>query len=107
MKIYTNRDNLIIEVPLKSRRYCPFTDTDKGEMDNIVGLVERNKGFIEVGFAYRIDMDYANKGDQNSDFFYKETLGFGDEEGVKKWEERCEELGIECWTMNLPITFDY
>jgi hypothetical protein len=65
-KHYVKDDNLIIEIPLKVKRHNPYTDEDVGEMDNIIGIIDKDR----YGFAYQIDMDYKGKSDQWTDIFY-------------------------------------
>jgi hypothetical protein len=80
-------DNLIITVPLKTTRSNPYMGDDyHPEMDNIIGLYEKD---YENGLCYRIDMDYADKGDQHSDYFFK-LNGTAEE-----FDEMIKELGID------------
>ena len=70
-KIMTNnisieKNNLVIKIPLKAKRFDPYTETDAREMDNIVGVITND----EVGFAHWIDRDYKGKDDDVSNFFY-------------------------------------
>jgi hypothetical protein len=88
-KIYKQGENLIIEIPLKQKRFCPFTEEEYGEMDNLIGLIIPKKFNYKCGFAERIDMAYKDKGDQNTDIFYEY---WGDKEDFIKL---CGELGIE------------
>ena len=92
MKLYRKENNkLIIEVPLKTRRFNPYNEMatgngDVGEMDNIIGLYENE---YKNGLCFRIDMDYKDKSDQWSDYFFKL-------DGTKKeFEEMCLELEID------------
>ena len=92
MKEYSRQgDNLIITIPLKTRRYNPYEemaggDGDVGEMPSLIGLYE---GEYNNGLAHRIDMDYKGKSDQWSDYVYKLD---GDR---KEFLEMCEELGLD------------
>ena len=61
-------DNLIITVPLKARRYDPWTEELTEEMDNIIGVFESED---DNGLAHRIDMSYKGKPDQYTTYFYK------------------------------------
>ena len=86
--IYTKEDNLIIEIPLISRRSNPYDENYHPKMPNIAGLIEKNKGYDKLGFCYVIDMEYSGKDDQYSDFFF-EYAG-----GKKEFEELCKKLKI-------------
>ena len=92
MKEYKKEgDNLIITIPLKTRRYNPYQemageDGDTGEMDNLIGLYE---GEYNNGLAHRIDMNYKDKSDQWSDYVYKLN---GDR---KEFLEMCKELELD------------
>lgn len=88
-KIYTNKDNLIIEIPLKTERCNPYMvemEEYADEMDNIIALIENENN---MGFCYRIDMSYKGKDDQYTDYFFK---WFGQQ---KKFEEVCKKLNID------------
>lgn len=86
-KIYKKEgDNLIISVPLKTKRMNPYDDDYCPEMDNIVGMYE---GEYENGLAYRIDMSYKDKGDQVSDYFFKLNGT------LEEFKEMCSDLGID------------
>lgn len=61
-------NNLIITVPLKTKRHNPYLDKETGEMDNVIGLYEDE---YNNGLCYRIDMRYEGKEDQFTDYFYK------------------------------------
>ena len=83
--------NLIITVPLKTTRSNPYDPDLFCEMDNIVGLIE---GENDMGFCYRIDMDYKGKDDQWKEYFYKYL---GDR---KSFEKLCKKLGVD-------LVYDY
>lgn len=90
-KIYKNGEKLIIEIPLKARRFNPYEematgDGDVGEMDSICGIVERNRR----GFAQYIDMSYKGGEDQTTDIFYDY---YGSEDDFIKI---CVRLNIDC-----------
>ena len=90
-KIYKKDDKLIIEIPLKKRRFNGYEEMatgngDTGEMDSILGVIAGD----EIGFANWIDMDYKGKDDQISTLFYEYC---GEEEDFKVL---CKELGIYC-----------
>ena len=91
MKITKEKNEMIIKVPLTTKRCNPYMeDEEQEDMPNIVGLVihHRKKGhYDESGFAYNIDMSYAGKSDQWSDFFLK----LDDEKEVKRL---CLEFGL-------------
>ena len=91
-KIYIKHDNLVIEVPLKTRRFNYYEvegnpDYVGEEMEAIIGVIAGD----EIGFAYQIDMSYAGKADQIFDFFYKY-------DGTKEqFEKLCTELKINSY----------
>ena len=90
MKIIKDKNNLIVTIPLKQRRWNPYEDMatgngDVGEMDNLIGVVMGN----DIGFCQLIDMDYKGKPDQIGDFIVK---WFGEEEDFRKL---CKELEID------------
>lgn len=79
-------NNLIITIPLKTKRYNPFLDKETGKMDNIIGLYEDE---YNNGLCYRLDMQYKGKEDQWTDYFYKLN-------GTKEeFKEMIKELGID------------
>lgn len=79
-------NNLIITVPLKTKRYNPYLDKMTGEMDNVIGLYEDE---YNNGLCYRLDMQYKGKEDQWTDYFYKLN-------GTKEeFKEMIKELGID------------
>jgi len=92
-KIYKKKDKLIIEVPLKAKRYNPYEadfygkDYNPPDMDNIVGVIASD----EIGFAYWIDREYKDKGDDISCLFY--NYWKSKEDFIKL----CKKLGIECY----------
>jgi len=86
-KVEKTKDSLVITVPLKGERWCPFTEESKGEMDNVIGLID--EGLDDMGFCYRIDMSYKGKDDQWTDFFFK---WFGEK---KEFIELCKRLKID------------
>lgn len=67
-EIRKNNKNLTIKlsVPLKTRRYNPYDESENDEMDNVVGVVAGD----EIGFAYWLDRRYKGKGDDVSAPFY-------------------------------------
>jgi len=67
-EIYTTKKHLVIKVPLTAHRSNPWDEEYKSEIPNIVALVESD---TEMGFCYRIDMEYKSKDDQWTDYFYK------------------------------------
>lgn len=90
-KIYTKEKNLVIEIPLIANRSNPWDEKYNEEMNNIVAVIEPDKysNIPKMGFCYNIDMDYKDKPDQHTDFFY---LYNGEEYDFKKL---CKELKIE------------
>ena len=96
MKITRDKDNLIVTIPLKARRYNPYNDMagenpDTGEMDNIVGVIEKHEGYTDIGFMFLQDMDYKGKDDQLTDWAVKCD---GEPED---FEKLCAELKIPLW----------
>jgi hypothetical protein len=91
--IYKTKDHLIIEIPLTTTRSNPWMENWHPKMDNVIAVIngfhDQNNNWDEMGFCYRIDMDYADKPDQWTDFFFK---WFGEQ---REFEKLCEELGIE------------
>lgn len=86
-KIYKKDGKLVIEIPLKTKRYNPYDEKDYGdEMDNIIGLIESD---IDMGFCFRIDMSYKGKDDQWTDYFFK-WLGSKD-----VFEKMCKDLNFD------------
>lgn len=84
-KIEKINDDLVITVPMKSVRSNPWDDNYHPEMDAIIGLIESD---YDMGFCYRIDMDYKDKDDQWTDYFFK---WHGD---LVEFEKICSELSI-------------
>ena len=87
-----DENNLIVKIPLKVNRYNPYNNM-AGEMNNIVGLIEYHGGYADLGFAYLIDMDYKDKGDQIGDWAVKYD---GEKEDFKAL---CKGLKIPLWEM--------
>jgi hypothetical protein len=67
-EIQKNNKNLTIKlsIPLKTRRFNPYDESENDEMDNIIGVIAGD----EVGFSYRTDRRYKDKGDDVSAPFY-------------------------------------
>jgi len=74
-----------LSVPLKTRRYNPYDESENDEMDNIVGVVAGD----EIGFAYRLDRRYKGKGDDISAPFYL-------------YQGRLEDFINLCKELNIP-----
>jgi len=89
-EIYIKKENLIIEIPLKQKRFNPYDDSE-WMGDNIIALImeHKNCNVPEMGFAYRINMEYKGKCDQWTNFFFKY---FGEQ---KNFEKLCEKLKID------------
>jgi len=79
-------ENLIITIPRFTTRSNLYNEDYHPKMDNFIGVWEDEN---ENGLAWLIDMDYAGKPDQISDYFYKLN---GDKE---EFEAMVELLGIE------------
>lgn len=104
-KIYTKNKKLVIEIPLKTKRYNPYLDKEIGEMDNVVGLIIRTYAYskdslpeeidTKMGFAYNIDMLYKGKMDQETDFFYVY------DEDEKDFVKLCRRLKLEVREINI------
>lgn len=93
-KFTIENGNLVIKIPMTTRRYnCYEADADPNyvgeEMNNIIGVIAGD----EKGLAYQIDMSYAGKSDQISDFFYKEM-----DLSKEEFENLCTELKINLYT---------
>lgn len=84
MNISKDKKNLIIKVPLKQKIYNPYDEEEKGELDNICGVIAGD----EEGFAYLIDRSYKGKEPDISSIFLHYT---GD---IK---ELCKKLKIFCY----------
>ena len=82
-----NNLEIKIIVPLKTTRFNPYMPDYHPEMDNIVAIID--KKMDECGLAFRIDMDFAGKPDQFTDYFFKY---WGDE---KEFEKICKDIGID------------
>ena len=90
-KIQKIKDKIVIEIPATQKRFNPYMEEYYGSYPTLTGLVDKNDcGNIEMGFAYTIDMDYANKGDQFTDIFYKVYDMQEDE-----FAELCKKLEIQ------------
>ena len=100
MKITRDKDNLIVTIPLKARRWNPYNDMagenpDTGEMDNIVGVIEGHhqggNDWDDIGFMYLQDFSYKGKSDQLTSWAVK----YGGE--PEDFEKLCAELKIPLW----------
>ena len=70
MNIKQNKNQIVIEIPMWSKRNNPYDDDgDYGLYNTLTGLIVKNKnGLDEIGLAYTIDMDYKGKDDQVGGF---------------------------------------
>jgi len=84
-KISVKNNNLVIEIPLKVKRFCPYEGKNIGDMDNICGLIDKK----ECGFAYFVDRYYKGKSDDVSIIFYQYYNGKND------FKKLCKKLGIK------------
>ena len=96
MKITRKKDNLIVTIPLYTRRWNPYNDMagenpDTGPMNNIVGVIEHHEGYEETGFMFLQDMDYKGKDDQLTSWAVKTS------HEPKEFRKLCEELKIDLW----------
>jgi hypothetical protein len=71
---------------MKTERTNPWDENYHPEMDNIIGLIESD---FDMGFCYRIDMDYKGKDDQWTDYFFK---WFGNR---NEFGKLCKQLAID------------
>lgn len=83
--IYKTKKHLVIEVPLLQKRSNPYDDSE-WDGENIIAVIENEN---DMGFCYRIDMSYKDKGDQWSDYFFKWS------NGKEEFEKLCKKLGID------------
>jgi len=65
--IFIKNKNLVIKIPLKQDIYNLYSDEIEGKMDNIIGVIAKDK----VGFSYLIDRSYKDKEPDISDIFYQ------------------------------------
>ena len=94
MKISRQDDNIIFSIPFWTKRHNPYMDMEgeeTGSHPTLVGIIDRDKfGNEELGFALVIDMDYKDKGDQNTDIMIH-IWNHTEESFVKL----CKELGVD------------
>lgn len=89
MRVSRTKKYLNIKIPLKAKRFNPYTDEYVGEMNNISGLICNHKnGLVECGFVQMIDMQYKGKDDQWTDY-----IVVCDEES-EDFKKLCEKLNI-------------
>lgn len=102
-KWYKKGEIIYIEIPYWSKRFNPYMikengePEDVGEFQTLTGLIIKHRKdgnyWEELGFAYTIDMDYKDKGDQYTDIVFHY---YGEEEEFKKlckeWEIPIVEL---------------
>ena len=96
MKISKQDDKIIFEFPERLPRHNPYVDESYqhflGTYPTFTGLIVRHRkkgnNWDEIGFAGTIDMSYADKDDQVSDFI---VVWNDSEEAFLKV---CKELGI-------------
>ena len=89
MKVFKKDNKIIIEIPFWSKRSNPYMpDEDVGEYQTLIGIMYKDNGNDEIGFAETIDMDYNDKGDQWTEIKYHWW------EEKKEFIELCEKLGI-------------
>ena len=95
MKLERIDDNLVVTIPLKTKRYNPYDEQENREMNNIVGVIrghhEGENDWDEMGFMYLQDFDYKGKEDQLTDWCIKWS------EGTEEFEKLCEYLQIPLW----------
>jgi len=82
-----NNLEITLVIPLTKSRCNPYETDEQGIMDNIVGIIEDS--FNKCGFAHLIDMEYAGKPDQWTDYFY---LFNG---GIPEFRKICKKLKIK------------
>ena len=93
-KIYAKKSTLFLEIPLRTKRFNPYMEEYVGEMDNIIAIVENDH---DMGFCYRIDMEYKGKDDQWTDYFYK-FHGSPEE-----FEKICKKLKVDIVYYHSPL----
>ena len=78
------KNKIVIEFPLKIKRFNPYSGKYEGEMQNIVGVIED----YDFGLAYAIDRSYKGK-----DYDYTRIIyhWFGDESDFKEF---CKKNGL-------------
>ena len=86
IEIQAIEDTLVISVPMTGQRFNPYSEEAAGPMPNIIALIESD---IDMGFCFRIDMQYKGKDDQWSDYFFK---WHGDQE---EFEALCNKLKLD------------
>ena len=90
-KIYIEKDNLVIKIPLTAERFDPYSGQPYGKMKNIAGMIMKDKhGNEERRLCQYRDMAYKNKDDQNTDFFYNYWEGEQED-----FEELCKKLKLD------------
>jgi len=87
MDITTEKDFLVIRVPLKQDVFDYFGEEIIGKADNIVGIISGD----EIGFAYQIDMSYKDKAPQWTKIFLEYW------EGEEKFKTLCNKLKIDIY----------
>lgn len=97
-KIYKKGDNIIIEIPAKSKRSNPYMPgEDVGSYPTLTGILDEDKdGNDDFGFGLTIDMCYKDKGDQYTSIKYQ---FWGEEE---KFIELCKKLEIDMVDLRKP-----
>ena len=87
-----DNENLIIKIPLKQEIHNPYSEEIEGQMDNIAGLITKDKdGNDKVGFVHLIDRSHKGKEWDISSIFF-EYWG-----GKKEFEEICGKLGLDIY----------
>ena len=95
MEVYKKDGKIVFEYPAEQKRHNPYMpdDADVGTHDTFIGFIERHRengnDYDNIGFCYRIDMDYKDKPDQWTEIIIRWD---GEE---KEFKEKCEELGID------------
>lgn len=95
MKIYKDKKNLIIAIPLLQTAYNPYDEKNICQLDNVIGVIAGN----EYGFCRVIDMSYKGKEPQIGSWFVKfneiDENTIRDKEDKTKWfKSLCKELNI-------------
>lgn len=91
MLITKQGDNLIVKIPLHTKRFNPYDEEYHGTMNNIVGVIEEKEGWKEIGFRYSIDRSYKGKDDDIGNWCVKYH-------GSKEdFEKLCDEFKIPLW----------
>jgi len=98
MKIYKEKDKIVVEIPFWSKRVNPYMldengePEDVGEYPTLTGIIRNDdSGNEECGFSYTIDRAYKDKGDDVTDIIIHCCME------KEKFIELCKKLGIDVY----------